>query len=186
MDTCHFDLKDQAKWKAMSEDAISTVCAPSFVSTVPSCLPPLCQSQLDATLAANDLERQLRSLTVLHRQDIGLNTQWDEQLSYVLSPALASYETERVTGVSVGNEEFDQAIKLAIPDGHSFKAFPIQFTHKNARKAFAACLRSPIGEEIVACRGDQVKLALRCKVVTYPEATLAVWVMFACRYKIVV
>jgi centrosomal protein CEP76 len=185
VDTCNFNLKDQSKWKAMSEDAITTVCTPSFVSTIPY-LPPLCQNQLDATLISNDLERQLRALVVLHRQEIGLNTQWDDHLSYILNPALSSYETERVTGVSIGNEEFDQAIKLAIPDGHSFKAFPIQFTHRNSRKAFAACLKSSICEEIITCRGDQVKLAVRCKIFTYPESTIAVWIMFACRYKIVV
>ena len=103
-----------------------------------------------------------------------------------MSPALASYEMERVTGLSVGNEEFDQAVKLAIPDGHSFKAFPIQLIHKNPRKAFSSCLKSSVCEEIISCRGDQVKLALRVKVYTYPESTIATWVMLACRYKIIV
>lgn len=107
-------------------------------------------------------------------------------MSYVLSPALSSYEMERVTGMSIGNEEFDQAVKLAIPDGHSFKAFPIQFIHRNARKVFASCLKSSVCEEIATCRGDQVKLALRVKVFTYPENTIATWVMLACRYKIIV
>jgi centrosomal protein CEP76 len=133
VDTCNFHLRDQSKWKAMSEDAIMTVCQPSFVSTIPY-LPTLCQNQLDTTLISNDLERQLKSLITLHRKEIGLNTFWDDHLSYVMSPALAAYEMERVTGLSVGNEEFDQAIKLAIPDGHSFKAFPIQLIHRNSRK----------------------------------------------------
>ena len=185
VDICSFNLRDQSKWKAMAEDAIATVCTPAYVSTIPY-PPPLCQNQLDPTLVSNDLERQIKALVTLHRKDIGLNTSWDDQLSYILSPALASYETERTTGLSVGNEEFDQAIKLAIPDGHSFKAFPIQFIHRNARKAFAACLKSAIGEEIITCRGDQVKLALRVKVFAYPESTLATWVMLACRYKIIV
>lgn len=185
VDTCNFNLKDQSRWKSMSEDAILTVCNPSFVSSIPY-VPSLCQNQLDSTLISNDLERQLRSLVLMHRQEIGLTTSWDDHLSYILSPALASYETERLTGLSVGNEEFDQAVKLAIPDGHSFKAFPIQFIHRNARKAFAACLKSPICEEIITCRGDQVKLALRVKICTYPESTIATWIMFACRYKIIV
>jgi centrosomal protein CEP76 len=185
VDTCSFELVNQSKWKAMSEDAISAICAPSSVSTIPY-MPPLCQNQLDHTLLANDLERQLKSIIVLHRKDGGLNTSWDDNLSYILSPALASYETERLTGISVGNEEFDQAIKLAIPDGHSFKAFPIQFVHRNARKIFNSILKSAVGEEIVQCRGDQVKLALRVRIFPYPESTIANWVMISCRYKIVV
>ena len=31
-------------------------------------------------------------------QDLGMNTVWDDQLSYLLTPSLAAYETERVTG----------------------------------------------------------------------------------------
>ena len=169
----------------MSEEALVNVCNPANVSSIPFA-PPLCQNQLDAIHVSNDLERQLRALTVEYRKDLGLMTSWDDNLSYILNPALSSYETERVTGLSVGNEEFSQAVKLAIPEGHSFKAFPIQFIHKNARKAFNACLKAPICEEIISCRGDQVKLALRVKVYTYPESAIATWVMFACRYKIVV
>jgi centrosomal protein CEP76 len=185
VDTCSFHLVDQGKWKAMSDDAIRTVCTPSFVSTIPS-IPPLCPNKLDVNSIANDLERQLRSLVVLHRKEIGLTTSWDDELSYILTQALSAYELERVTGLSVGNEEFDQAIKLAIPDGHSFKAFPIQFIHYNPKRCFSSCIKSSICEEIIRCRGDQVKLAVRVKVVAYPESAVATWVMFACRYKIVV
>lgn len=74
-------------------------------------------------------------------QDLGLATNWDDQLSYVLSPALAAYELERITNISVGNEEFQDAIRRAVPDGHTFKGFPIHFVYKNARRAFATCLR---------------------------------------------
>jgi len=30
---------------------------------------------------------------------MGLNTMWDDQLSYLLTPSLAAYETERTTGI---------------------------------------------------------------------------------------
>ena len=43
--------------------------------------------------------------------------------------------------------------------------------------------RSPVCEEIVNCRGDHVRLAVRVKVVAYPEAACATWIMFACKYK---
>ena len=38
---------------------------------------------------------------VQHRASLDLDTQWDERLSYLLAPALASYETERLTGRGV-------------------------------------------------------------------------------------
>ena len=186
VDACSLRLADQAKWKAMSEDAIATVCSVGGGGGPMSHLLPLCGSTLDASLAASDLESQLRSLVAIQRKELGLSTSWDEGLSYVLTQALASYETERTTGLaSVGNEEFDQAIKLAIPDGHSFKAFPIQLVHRNARKAFAAMLKAPVCSDIVACKGDQVKMAIRVRIFTYPENTVATWIMLACRYKLI-
>ena len=46
-----------------------------------------------------------------------------------------------VTGITAGNEEFQQAIRRAVPDGHTFKGYPIQFVHRNGRRAFSACLK---------------------------------------------
>lgn len=44
-------------------------------------------------------------------------------------------------------------------------------------------LRSPFCDEIVGCRGDQLRLAVRVRVFTYPESACAVWIMFACKYR---
>lgn len=43
--------------------------------------------------------------------------------------------------------------------------------------------RSPFCEEIVCCRGDHVRLAVRVRVFAYPENACAVWLMFACKYR---
>lgn len=42
--------------------------------------------------------------------------------------------------------------------------------------------RSPFCEEIVCCRGDHMRLAVRVRVFVYPENACAVWLMFACKY----
>ncbi|XP_042322012.1 centrosomal protein of 76 kDa isoform X2 [Sceloporus undulatus] len=140
VEVCAFDLHDESKWKPMSGEAIKSVCSPGATTALPP-FPPLCASVIDAAAASNDLELQLRILVAEHRKDLGLATVWDDQLSYLLSPALAAYELERTTGISSGNEEFQDAIRRAVPDGHTFKGFPIHFVYKNARRAFAACLR---------------------------------------------
>ncbi|XP_066039972.1 centrosomal protein of 76 kDa isoform X2 [Chamaea fasciata] len=182
VDVCVFDLHDESKWKPMSGEAIKSVCPPGSTSSVPP-FPPLCASTIDAAVTSNEIEVQLRILVSEQRKDLGLSTVWDDQLSYLLSPALAAYELERTTGVSAGNEEFQDAVRRAVPDGHTFKGFPIHFVHRNARRAFATCLRSPFCEEIICCRGDQVRLAVRVRVFTYPESACAVWIMFACKYR---
>ena len=43
--------------------------------------------------------------------------------------------------------------------------------------------RSAVCDEIIRCRGDQVRLAVRARVFPYPEETNAVWIMFAVKYK---
>ncbi|XP_065524023.1 centrosomal protein of 76 kDa isoform X2 [Lathamus discolor] len=182
VEVCVFDLHDESKWKPMSGEAIKSVCPPGSTSSVPP-FPPLCDSTIDAPVASNEIELQLRLLVSEHRKDLGLSTVWDDHLSYLLSPALAAYELERATSISAGNEEFQDAVRRAVPDGHTFKGFPIHFVYRNARRAFATCLRSPFCEEIICCRGDQVRLAVRVRVFAYPESACAVWIMFACKYR---
>ena len=166
----------------MTSDVILSVCGLGASPLWPS-PPPLIPSTLDPTLTSNDLELNVRRLVVQHRQDQGLTTSWDDQLSYILTPALAAYETERVTGVTAGNEEFQDAVRQAVSDCFTFKGYPIQFPHRNARRAFLTCLKAPVCSEIINCRGDQVRLAVRVRVYPYPESSCAAWVMFACRYK---
>ncbi|XP_043364068.1 centrosomal protein of 76 kDa isoform X3 [Dermochelys coriacea] len=182
VEVCVFDLHNESKWKPMSGEAIKSVCSPGATTSLPP-FPPLCASTIDAAVISNEIELQLRILVSEHRKDLGLTTVWDDQLSYLLSPALAAYELERTTSISAGNEEFQDAIRRAVPDGHTFKGFPIHFVYRNARRAFSTCLRSPFCEEIICCRGDQVRLAVRVRVFTYPESACAVWIMFACKYR---
>uniref|UniRef100_A0A3P9P591 Centrosomal protein of 76 kDa n=1 Tax=Poecilia reticulata TaxID=8081 RepID=A0A3P9P591_POERE len=182
VELCVFDFQNQSRWKAMSEEALKSVCAPGSTSSLPP-LPPLCASSLDSAEVSNHLELEMRFLVSEHRKDLDLATVWDDHLSYLLSSALSAYEMERCTGVSCGNEEFQDAVRRAVPDGHTFKGFPIHFLHRNARRAFATCLRSPFCEEIVCCRGDHVRLAVRVRVFVYPENACAVWMMFACKYR---
>lgn len=65
---------------------------------------------------------------------------------------MSAYELERVSGLSVGNEEFQEAVRRAVPNGHSFKGFPIQFVHKNARKAFVFSLKYELDRNLILSR----------------------------------
>ncbi|KAK6186561.1 hypothetical protein SNE40_008576 [Patella caerulea] len=179
VEVCRFVLNNESLWKSMSEDAIGSVCG----AMIQSSWPPLSPSTLDESFSSNDLEQQLRQLVTEHRRDQGLTSIWEDELSYLLTPALASYETERVTGISAGNEEFQDAVKLSVLEDHNFKGYPIQFTHRNPRKIFSTCLNSAVCNEILNCRGDQVRLGVRVRVFAYPESACATWIMFACKYK---
>ena len=134
------------------------------------------------------LEKILRDkIAGIRRNDGGnLPTNWDQQLSYLLQIALSNYEFERVSGSTFANEEFQSCIKNYVPEGHTFKAFPIQFTHFDTERMIHHIYQNKIGKEILMHKGsDQVRLALRVKVVPYPENVCAVWVIVAVRYRTV-
>ncbi|XP_072317230.1 centrosomal protein of 76 kDa [Eucyclogobius newberryi] len=182
VELCIFDFQNQSRWKAMSEEALKSVCAPGSSTSLPP-VPPLTAPSLDPAAVSNQLELEMRFLISEHRKDLDLATVWDDHLSYLLSSALSAYELERCMGMSCGNEEFQDAVRRAVPDGHTFKGFPIHFLHRNARRAFTTSLRSPFCDEIICCRGDHVRLAVRVRVFVFPENACAVWIMFACKYR---
>lgn len=97
----------------------------------------------------------------------------------MLGPALASYESERVTGSCFGNAEFQAAIKRTVPFNCVFKGVPFQFTSLNASIVFASMLASRPLVELITADGTELRFGLRTKVVTYPEDFVAVWVMIA-------
>ncbi|XP_025094805.1 centrosomal protein of 76 kDa-like isoform X2 [Pomacea canaliculata] len=155
VEECHFDLQNKSLWKSMaSELLVSVCCNPLWSSPL-----PLCASSIDPPVVSNDLEVQLRRLVAQHRQDQGLTTQWDDQLSYILTPALAARETEMVTGVA-DNKEYQDAVQQAMPEGHHFNAKCIHANHTKACKIFQNCLMTSVSE-IINCKGDPIQLAVR-------------------------
>ena len=97
----------------------------------------------------------------------------------MLGPALASYESERVTGACFGNAEFQQAIKRTVPFNCVFKGVPFQFTSLNPSIVFASMLSSRALVELITADGSELRFGMRVKVVMYPEDVVAVWIMIA-------
>lgn len=69
VEVCAFDLRDESKWKPMSEEAIKSVCSPGATTSLPP-FPPLCASTIDAAVASNEIELQLRILVSEYRKVI--------------------------------------------------------------------------------------------------------------------
>ncbi|XP_019346146.1 centrosomal protein of 76 kDa isoform X4 [Alligator mississippiensis] len=68
VEVCAFDLRDESKWKPMSEEAIKSVCSPGATTSLPP-FPPLCASTIDAAVASNEIELQLRILVSEYRKE---------------------------------------------------------------------------------------------------------------------
>ena len=85
------------------------------------------------------LEEGLKQRISVFRREKGLTSHWDDELSYILTPALCAYETERVVGTSFGNDDFQTSVKRAVPEGFSFKGFPTMFPHFSVRSEPRVC-----------------------------------------------
>ena len=144
---------------------------------------PLLPSPAHPFTTADDIEASLKSFIANKRRSASLSTNWDDGLSYILSPALAAYEMERLTGTPFGNDEFQQSIKKAVPEGHSFKGFPILFNHISPEAMMDTLEQTKIAQDIIQTTGDRVAFAIRVKLQPFAEHAVALWVMLAVRYR---
>ena len=171
-----YNFEDEALWKAMDSEKLKSL-------TKYSIAPILELVEINKFKVETDIEKLLRMKITKYRAGINLPTQFDNKLCHLISPALVSYEMERVTNLVSGNDEFKASIKNYVPEGFSFKAFPFQISDINCEKVFGMILSNDIGKDILNQRGDQVKFAVRCKLYPYPQNIYSLWVMFATKYK---
>jgi hypothetical protein len=90
------------------------------------------------------LESYLRS-RIADWRDLNLQprrlTSWDESLESLLDPALTAYETERCLGIpDWGNADFQESVRLAVPDGWAFKGYPACFGHADPKEIWRALI----------------------------------------------
>lgn len=159
---------------------------PSRLASVPRHSLPtvLSPPSLDTRALEEGLERQLLdALSVLRHDWTQEALPIDQHFSYILSPALAAYESERLTGTPFGSEDFQAVIKRYTPVGHTFKAFPAQFTHASPSKIIATLRSNPVAQDIISTLGGDLAFALRVHVTAYAEDTTAVWVILGVRYR---
>jgi centrosomal protein CEP76 len=172
---CSFDLEDASAWKAMDGALLARLPHQPPVAVMPT--------EIEPRMREESIEKELRLgiERLRHSQQLPLPV-WDEELCYVLSPALAAYETERTLGISAGNTEFQSAIKRAVPGGQCFQGFPTAFAHMSVARMLASFDRGEVPHSILHTQGSGVRFALRVKLVPYPENVVVVWVMLAVRF----
>lgn len=80
-------------------------------------------------------------------------------------------------------DDFHAGVKKDVPEGHTFKGFPIHFTHTHTKRIVAACMRDKICNDIIECVGDHVRFALRIRIFAYAEDAFSVWCMLAVKFR---
>ena len=88
-----WDLEDKYMWKGMNQSYINTLTpSPAIGDLMPS-------TGVNVLEEEKLLESILKDkIAGVRRNDHNMGTEWDTQLSYMLSTALANYEYERIGG----------------------------------------------------------------------------------------
>lgn len=78
-------------------------------------------------------------------------------MAFLLGPAIFAYEQERVSGVSSGGDDFQDAVQGAVPERHCFKGYPTCFDHCSSGKMMASLLANVVSRDILASIGDHLR-----------------------------
>lgn len=157
-----FDLDDSSLWKPMNSAMIKALPKVPIANLMPT--------DLDTVEEEKALEKALKSrISSLRFDEVGLKSKYDKQLEYILSPALFNYELERLASMTLASAEFKSSIKNYVPEGHTFKAFPIQFNPFDINRMVVSLLKNPVAFSILTTKGDQVHHAVRVKIFSYPD-----------------
>ena len=134
----------------------------------------------------NSLEFKLLGAIRFHRNLLKRACKIDEDLCFLMSQALIYFEQNASLGFEDksrgSNSEFKQAVRNHVPDYYRFKALPLQFTHTDPGLIMKRIKANKVGRDILDVLSDDVNYGLRCKVVSYPEGVMAVWVMISCYF----
>jgi centrosomal protein CEP76 len=176
--TLSWDVEDAlgVDWKGMDGGAVEGV---DCLRPAPPVLAP---PSLDGTTVSLALEAVLKAAIARYRESprvaaslaaaprapssvLPHATAWDSRLSYLLSQALAAYETERTHGIasSAGIDDFAVAVKRAVPRGSAFRGFPVLFNHASPGRMLDALLAAPAARDIL-----EVSVVVQCTPVRRP------------------
>jgi centrosomal protein CEP76 len=170
-----FKISDPSYWKKMENT--DPLPSPSIGFTL---LPP---AELNIKIAELEIEQVLKQLVEFYRKDHYLACSWDESLPTLLGQSLWSMEYGKVSGQSISHfsDDFQMGVKRSIPDGHTFKGFPMAFNHTHPQRMMQTMSKSKQCREILVTRGDVVRMAIRVKIFVYCERVICCWVMIASR-----
>lgn len=181
-----FDLKDSNHWLPFP------VRQPKFLRHPGTDL-RLSPTTLDSHSTRRleiQIESDVKEAIISYRTELGLQSHFSEQLAIVLQSALLSYEIDRSLGASVnGNADFQTAVKRCVSHGECFKAYPTCFSSSHSSFIVAALRQASAAREIISTQSSSMRtvsekaatrLAIRCRIFSYPEGAMAVWLMVGC------
>jgi centrosomal protein CEP76 len=175
-DRIKFKLDDPIQWKCLQPPAHNTPNNSSFTLLPPS---------LNPLIIEVEVEHVLKQLIQYFRRDHRLTCVWDDTLSNLCGQSLWNMEYSKLAGqrqlTSLFSEDFQIGVKQLIPQGHTFRGYPISFNHTHPQRIMQSLIKSKQCIEILRSRGDMVRMSIRVKVFSYCEGIQSCWVMIGSR-----
>lgn len=135
---------------------------------------------VNAREVESKLEKALQSKIKYYRGNtLMVSTEFDEEMSYMLKPAAAKCELEKVYEIKQPQEELEAAMYSRIPDGHVFKAYPLFTRSVDPQEVFAELMQNKTTRKLIDTSSDNLKFALKTKVIPYPENITVAWTILA-------
>ena len=95
----------------------------------------------------------------------------------------AALEAYNMGDLASAASHFSDAIRRAVPHGHTFKGLPLHFTTSHAPAILDGWLSSDVARDILECRTYKARLAVRVRVFPLPDNVASVWAMLAIAYR---
>ena len=131
-----FDLTRESDWKALDRSMLASLTHNRFYVHSPKFIKPA-KSSIDVISLAESIESALGALITDYRGELELTTKWDDQLSAILGSAIDLYEATDLYDVAPSMNHFQQAVRLHVPDGHTFKAAPVRLFTRDVKQIMA-------------------------------------------------
>ena len=177
-----FDFSNDLFWKSMSSAQISQILPYNFQMELKNSQQKTSEMEYIFESKLKRMIRDYRS-SINNKGNLMLGTTWDDCFAYLHSPAIANYEVERICGKTFGSEDFKNAIAHYIPEGHTYKAFPVQIQTLDEERLMSIYYNSKEARDILDTKGDSIKFALRVKIICYAEDFYAVLCVIAVQYR---
>lgn len=160
-----WDLDNPIKWMLLKapQPSIDRI-KPSICDVIPS------------TIDEEGIEYRVKDLIERHRQTIGLETRWDDELQPLVLPTVDCLERKKITGQPMGLFSMIQsAIQSRLKPYHDFRAAPAVTNSIEPGSIFNSLVKCKGGSQILCCKDDDSTFTLVIRVTQYPNGLLAVW-----------
>ena len=169
-----FDFLNCSKWKSLIPDSQE-----AFQSKLGVVFPQI-SPFYNPNIVVDKFENDVRKYINHFREQNNLTCSWNENMAHILRQSLWRLEMQKL-GYECTNSanHFELGVQRMIPKGHSFRAFPLNFSFFHSMTLFEKLKEISYCREILLTRGNNVRMALNVQIFPYGDEIASMWIIIA-------